>query len=102
MKAGRWLLKTYESGLSVYKIKLADPASQSLNRIFFSDKKLYSRLIAALADLSMDPFIGKKLRGDFKGDYSLRVGQYRILYAIHQMQLLVLVFDLGHRKDIYN
>ena len=32
--------------------------------------------------LKADPFVGKKLRGDLKGQYSLRVWPYIIIYQI--------------------
>jgi mRNA-degrading endonuclease RelE of RelBE toxin-antitoxin system len=30
-----------------------------------------------------------------------RVGDYRILYEIHDQVLLVIVVDIGHRREIY-
>jgi mRNA interferase RelE/StbE len=30
-----------------------------------------------------------------------RIGDYRVLYEIHDARLLILVLRLGHRKDIY-
>ncbi len=33
--------------------------------------------------------------------YRIRVGDYRILYAIEHHELVVLVVKLGHRKDVY-
>jgi hypothetical protein len=29
------------------------------------------------------------------------VGQYRIIYSIHDDMLMVLVVTVGHRKDVY-
>ncbi|MFQ5619191.1 MAG: type II toxin-antitoxin system RelE/ParE family toxin [Rhodospirillales bacterium] len=42
----------------------------------------------------------KRLSGteDF---YRIRVGDYRILYAIEHHELVVLAVKLGHRKDVY-
>lgn len=62
---------------------------------------LYARVSRALDDLEEDPFQGKPLRGRLKGRYSYRVGSYRILYVIHRHQLLAIVIDIGHRRDIY-
>jgi mRNA interferase RelE/StbE len=31
----------------------------------------------------------------------LRVGDYRVVYRVEDKRLLVLVLDLGHRRDIY-
>ena len=62
---------------------------------------LYRRVAQALDDLEHDPFQGKPLTGELKGRYSFRVGSYRILYLIHRHALLVIVIDIGHRRDIY-
>ena len=33
--------------------------------------------------------------------YRIRVGDYRIVYQIHDDRLIVLVVRIGHRKDVY-
>ncbi|MEE9466048.1 MAG: type II toxin-antitoxin system RelE/ParE family toxin [Candidatus Neomarinimicrobiota bacterium] len=33
--------------------------------------------------------------------YRIRVGQYRVVYAIKDKELRILVIKIGHRKDIY-
>jgi len=33
--------------------------------------------------------------------YRIRVGDYRVIYRIEDDQLIVLVVEIGHRKDIY-
>ena len=85
----------------MYKIELARQAAKELEIIYRSDKNLYSRFIHSIDALKKDPFQGKKLKGQFKGDYSLRVGNYRVIYAIYREKLLIYIIDLGHRKGIY-
>lgn len=43
----------------------------------------------------------KKLKGS-SGRWRIRSGSFRIIYEIHDGRLVVLVVDVGHRKDIYN
>jgi mRNA interferase RelE/StbE len=43
----------------------------------------------------------KKLKGH-KNLWRVRVGDYRIIYAIEEVILLVDVREIGHRKDIYD
>ena len=62
---------------------------------------LYRRVAHVLDSLEFDPFQGKALKGALKGYHSCRVGSYRIIYRIFQSKLLVVVIDLGHRRDIY-
>lgn len=33
--------------------------------------------------------------------YRIRVGNYRVIYAIHDKRLIVLVVEIGDRKDVY-
>lgn len=50
--------------------------------------------------LSTHPEIyGKPLRHTLKGIWSLRAGDYRILYQIQTKKVLIL--KIGHRRDVY-
>ena len=42
----------------------------------------------------------KKLQGE-DGLYRIRSGDYRVVYAIRDKQLVVLVVRIGDRKDVY-
>ncbi len=44
---------------------------------------------------------GKGLSHEKKGIWRYRVGQYRILANIKDDKLVILLIDLGHRKDNY-
>ena len=72
-----------------------------IRRISERESVLYQRLVQALDELGRDPFQGKPLKGELKGRFSYRVGSYRIVYLVRAHQLLVIVIDIGHRRDIY-
>ena len=38
---------------------------------------------------------------NFAGEWRVRVGDYRIVYDIHDDELVVLVLSAGHRREIY-
>jgi len=61
--------------------------------------KVQSRVREILPALKNNPFIGKKLTGDLKGELSYRIGEYRIIYAIEEDKIFA--ETVGHRKDIY-
>ncbi len=85
----------------MYKIEFSQLAAKELEKIFRADKKLYTRFITVIESLGIDPFQGKRLKGKLSGDYSLRVGDYRVIYTVYKNRLIVYIIDLGHRKDIY-
>ena len=44
---------------------------------------------------------GKGLTADRSGQWRYRVGSYRIIVDINDEKVLVLVLEIGHRKNIY-
>ncbi len=83
------------------KIEFSDTAAKELEKISKIDAKLCSRLICAIESLKTDSYKGKSLKGRLLGSYSLRVGSYRVIYAIHKDRLIIYIIDVGQRKEIY-
>jgi mRNA interferase RelE/StbE len=82
-----------------YIIELTSEVEKALQRL---PKNVVVRIDRAISSLAVNPRPHgyKKLVG-IDNDYRLRVGDYRIIYSIEDDRLLVLVIDVGHRKDIY-
>jgi mRNA interferase RelE/StbE len=59
------------------------------------------RIRQALREIVLDPFFGKKLSGNRKGQYSVRVWPYRIIYIIKKTELIVFIIDVDHRSGVY-
>ncbi|HXF49137.1 MAG TPA: type II toxin-antitoxin system RelE/ParE family toxin [Verrucomicrobiae bacterium] len=60
------------------------------------------RILAALDEIARAPFKeGKPLKGEMKGCFSHRMGNYRIVYQIQAKQIVVLVLTIAHRKEVY-
>ena len=59
------------------------------------------RIFYILKELEINPFIGKKLKGRYKDDYSIRVWPYRIIYTIKKKELIVEVIEIEHRGGAY-
>jgi mRNA-degrading endonuclease RelE of RelBE toxin-antitoxin system len=52
--------------------------------------------------LAADPYrVGRPLRFELEGYLSARRGQYRVVYSIHDEQVLVRVVRISHRADVY-
>lgn len=45
---------------------------------------------------------GKPLHGPLRGNWSYRVGNYRIIAEIEDDKILITVVEIGHRGKIYN
>jgi mRNA interferase RelE/StbE len=56
------------------------------------------RLLLVMTLLSSNPFVGKKLKGEYSGIYSYCVWPYRILYEIRKKEPFVLLVKIGHRQ----
>ncbi len=85
----------------MYKIEFSHNAVKEFQRVYQHDKRLYARFCAAIDSLAKDPFQGKKLKEPLSEDYSVRLGDYRIVYTVLKDKLLVHIIDLGHRRAIY-
>ena len=44
---------------------------------------------------------GKGLVGDKSGEWRYRIGNYRIICEIQEKEIVVLVLEIGHRREIY-
>ena len=44
---------------------------------------------------------GLALQGKHKGLWRYRVGDYRVICEIQDHKLIILVLDIGHRKNVY-
>ena len=85
-------------GVSHFKIEFKATARNSLGRL---EKKDQIRIYAAIELLGDNPRppLAVKIKG---GDYfRVRVGDYRILYSIDSGRLIILIIDIGHRREIY-
>ncbi len=58
-----------------------------------------TRIENALLEIAENPRSGKALKGELKGNYSYRVGDWRILYSIEKSFLYVK--DIRHRREVY-
>jgi mRNA-degrading endonuclease RelE of RelBE toxin-antitoxin system len=58
------------------------------------------RVEAALRKIYSTPLAGKRLLGDLEGEFSLRVGVYRIIYFIDKKNN-IWVETVKHRKEVY-
>lgn len=64
-------------------------------------KELQSRLGETVDRLAEDPRPQGSVKLADVDAYRVRVGVYRVAYAVQDERLVVLVVKVGHRRDIY-
>jgi mRNA interferase RelE/StbE len=82
-----------------YRVEVKESAAKALKKIPKPDRKRIADKIDALAQKLPPPDI-TKMKGD-NPFHKIRVGNYRIVYEIHDDVLVILIVKIGHRKDIY-
>lgn len=45
---------------------------------------------------------GKALTANRKGQWRYRIGDYRLICAIEDEELVILALSVGHRREVYN
>ncbi|MCH8876821.1 MAG: type II toxin-antitoxin system RelE/ParE family toxin [Chloroflexi bacterium] len=86
-----------------FAVDVSRPAQRSL-RSLRKDRHLLGRIDRAIRALALEPRPSgcKKLVGkQFDNLYRIRVGDWRILYAIEDDRLIVLILDVVRRDQAY-
>jgi mRNA interferase RelE/StbE len=54
-----------------------------------------------LQSISDPRSIGEALHGDKSGLWRYRVGDYRLICQIEDARLVIVVLNIGHRREVY-
>ena len=86
-----------------WTIELSDSAARQLEKI---DRSVQSRVRKFLHDrvagLQNPRSIGEALKGERFGEFwKYRVGDYRLIAKIEDNRLVIVIVELGHRREIY-
>lgn len=85
-----------------WTIKLSAKALKQLGKINKPEREQAWRFIKeTLPTIEKPKSTGKALQGSLKGFWRYRVGNYRLICQIEDTALIILVLEIGHRKDIY-
>jgi mRNA interferase RelE/StbE len=84
-----------------YQIEFSAEAESDIDKIFYADKKLLARIVNKIDSLSDEPRAGKPLVGNHKGEFSLRVSTYRIVYRLATAEHKIFILTIKHRKNVY-
>lgn len=80
------------------KVIFSKEAQKQYGRLAESDKKKIDKKISLL---SSQPFVGKKLSGEYKDLRSLKAWPYRIIYVTDEIQKEIWIVSIIHRQGAY-
>ena len=84
-----------------YSIAFSEEADSDFGHLLRSDRRLAARILAKVESLADSPREGKPLVGNHKGEFSPRVGNYRIVYEPDSTRHIVYILTIKHRKHVY-
>ena len=87
--------------MNSYDIEIDPGARRDLKKFKRSHPSLTNIFVSLIDSLASGPYHGKPLTGDKQGCYSLRHGDYRVIYAVYERSRTVLVIRIGHRREVY-
>jgi mRNA interferase RelE/StbE len=81
-----------------YRVILPRSVQKKLDRL---PDDVVKRILSRLGELETNPRPTdvKKLKG--RNAWRIRIGDYRVIYEIHDRELQILVITVGHRREVY-
>jgi mRNA interferase RelE/StbE len=83
-----------------YRVEFAPSAARHLKRFSPDVRRRIQGVLELLAQDPRPPAATQLVGGG--GEWRVRTGDYRVIYEIHDEQVLVLVLRMGHRRDVYD
>jgi mRNA interferase RelE/StbE len=86
-----------------YKILTTQKFDKAFSKLDkYTQKIIKSWIVKNLVDTENPRIHGKGLVANKSGQWRYRIGDYRLLCDIQDDQLVILMIDIGHRRNIYN
>lgn len=84
-----------------YKLRFEPKVKRYLRRL---PKAQARRIVVKLLELAKFAEVQKHtpLKGQWKGFYRLRIGDYRAIYELRRDEIVIFVVVVGHRREIYD
>lgn len=81
-----------------YTVRIASAAHRQIRKLPRDGQERVAAVLVLLADEPRPP-AAKKLTG--RDAWRVRTGNWRVIYEIHDDELLVMVVAAGNRRDVY-
>ncbi len=84
-----------------YRLLYTEDSLRQLKKMDPSAQRLIVTYLRKLEHLEEPRSKGKALSAHLKGFWRYRIGDYRAICEINDDEIIIIVIDIGHRKDIY-
>lgn len=84
--------------MAIKKIFLSSKADKQLNKL---PQKMHDFALEKIEDLKENPYPSQSKKLVNREGYRIRVGDYRILYALEKKRHEIVILSVAHRKDAY-
>ncbi|VWL89650.1 type II toxin-antitoxin system RelE family toxin [Oceanivirga miroungae] len=85
-----------------YIVEFTEDSKKNLKKLDKYQAKLIKKWIIENLIYTTNPRRnGKALKGTLTGLWRYRVGDYRIICEIQDYKLIIVILEIGHRKEIY-
>ena len=81
-----------------YRIEVQATARKAMRGL---PRQIVERIDAAILALSEEPRPSGCVKLTNQDAWRIRIGDYRVIYEIHDAVLVVTVVEIGHRREIY-
>ncbi len=86
-----------------YKVEYSPRAIRNLRKLDKHTRNLiYAWIDKNLVGCENPRIHGKGLVGNKSGQWRYRIGDYRIICEIKDKEIIILVLEIGHRREIYD
>ncbi len=85
-----------------YSIIFDKNVDKQLKKIDITQQKIIINWISKNLEDTENPRIhGKPLKGNLKEYWRYKIGDYRVIADIKDDEILIIIIEIGHRKNIY-
>ena len=87
----------------MFKVEFSKQAVKQLSKLDKNEARFIMAWIGKNLEGCDNPrLIGKALKGNYAGAWRYRVGNYRIITEIQDEKVIIIVLNIGHRRDVYD
>ena len=88
--------------MAEYSVLFEKAAQKALRKMDKSQANIIMAWIKKnLAGVDDPRRFGKPLVADQRGKWRYRIGDYRLICHIYDQDIVILVLDIGHRREVY-